>query len=83
MVSFIYLVKMRPYEVDFLNTMEILNETANMIAMYILISLTEVIDSRDTETTAARKSMAGNIFIAFLLGLIAVHIVSLVFEQVK
>ena len=79
MVSFIYLVKMRPYEVDFLNTMEILNETANIVAMYILISLTDVIDSRDAETTEARRSVAGNIFIAFLLGLIAVHIASLIF----
>ena len=77
MISFIYLIKVRPYEKEVLNKMEILNEIANIIAVYLLVTFTEVVDSRDEDILQRRRDMAGNIFITFLLSLIGTHILSL------
>ena len=48
MISLIYLIKIRPFNVSFINTMEILNECANIVAVYLMITFTDVIDSLDT-----------------------------------
>ena len=48
MISLIYLIKVRPFNVSFINTMEILNECANIVAVYLMITFTDVIDSLDT-----------------------------------
>ena len=77
MISLVYLIKIRPFNASFINTMEILNECANIVAVYLMITFTDVIDSLETSTVYRRKDMAGNFFITLLLGLISVHIATL------
>ena len=77
MISLTYLIRVRPYSEEFLNKMEMLNETTNIIAVYLMISFTDLIDSENEKAFYRRKNMAGYFFIIFLLGLIAVHIATL------
>ena len=83
MTSLIYLIKIRPFDVNLLNSMEILNECANIISVYLMITFTDVIAAEDTEVFHRRRNMAGNFFITFLLGLISFHIGTLLAAQIK
>ena len=83
MTSLIYLIKIRPFDVNLLNTMEILNECANIVSVYLMITFTDVIAAEDTEVFHRRRNMAGNFFITFLLGLISFHIGTLLAAQIK
>lgn len=67
-VAFIYVAEVRPFEDEFLNKMELFNETANIICVNIVFCFSDVI------TDATMKYNSGYCFIAVVMTCIGVHL---------
>ena len=78
LISFVYLIEVKPYKEPFLNKMELFNEVSHIVCVDLMFCFTNLISFREEQMFFMAADKVGTLFVIVLTSVIAVHITFLV-----